>query len=72
MKESTVRSIRQKYQEELKVVKAEKRLPSLRLGRPFIHGNIDITVQNFLKVIYHYSTLVCKRITMVGKLMFDS
>ena len=55
--ESTVRSIRSKYEEELKVALKQKRkakstLPVGQHGRPLMTGRIDLMVQNYLRVRY--------------------
>ena len=55
--ESTVRSIRSKYEEELKVALKQKRkakstLPVGQRGRPLMSGRIDLMVQNYLRVRY--------------------
>ena len=57
LRESTVCSIRSKYEEELKVVPKQKResksvLPVGQRGRPLMLGKINLTVQNYLQVCY--------------------
>ena len=51
LKESTVRTFREKYHSSLKAKKAgttiTKKLPSLKRGRPLLLGNIDEKVKNF-------------------------
>ena len=55
LSESTVRSMRQKYEEELRKALQQKReprctLPAGRRGRPLMLGKIDLMVQNYLRV----------------------
>ena len=55
LNESTVRSMRQKYEEELRQSLKEKRepktkLPTARRGRPLMLGKIDLMVQNYIRV----------------------
>ena len=55
LKESAVRSMRQKYEKELHQSLKEKRkpktkLPTARNGRPLMLGKIDLMVQNYIQV----------------------
>ena len=55
--ESTVRSMRQKYEEEsrhsLKGKRERKtKLPTARRGRPLMLGKIDLMVQNYIRVSF--------------------
>ena len=51
LNESTVRSMRQKYDEESRQSLKEKRkLPTARRGRPLMLGKIDLMVQNYIRV----------------------
>lgn len=57
LKESTVRSIRKKCEEELKQSLKEKRDPNKSIataprGRPLLLGKIDSMVQDYLRVIF--------------------
>ena len=57
LRESTVRSIRSKHEEELKVALKQKREPKSTLpvgqrGRPVMLGKIDLMLQNHLRVCY--------------------
>ena len=65
LKESTVRGIRLKYEEELRRALKEKRDPKSSLstqqrGRPLMLGKIDLMVQEYLRVciIYIYSNRI--------------
>lgn len=54
LKESTVRTFKKQYQEELKESRIQRRSPNKilkakRRGRPLLLGNIDAMVQKFLK-----------------------
>ena len=55
LNESTVRSMRQKYEEELRQSLKEKResktkLTTARRGRPLMLGKIDLMIQNYIRV----------------------
>lgn len=55
LSESTVRTMRKKYEEELRNALRQKRQPSTTLeaarrGRPLLLGQIDLMVQNYLRV----------------------
>ena len=57
LNESTVRSMRQKYEEELRQSLKEKRepktkLPTARRGRPLMLGKIDLMVQNYIRICF--------------------
>ena len=57
LSESTVRSMRKKYEEEIQNALRQKRQPSnilknARRGRPLLLGPIDSMVQNYLRVRY--------------------
>ena len=57
LRESTICSIRSKYDEELKVALKQKRepksaLPVRQRGRPLMLGKIDLMVHNYLQVCY--------------------
>ena len=57
LRESTVRLIRSKYEEELKVALKQKReskstLPVGQRGRPAMLGKTGLMVQNYLRVCY--------------------
>ena len=61
LKESTVRDIHQKYEEELRQALTEKREPKSSLspgqrGRPLMLGKIDLMVQDYLRVCLHLQT----------------
>lgn len=55
LSESTVRTMRKKYEEEIRNALRQKRQPSntlktARRGRPLLLGPIDLMVQNYLRV----------------------
>ena len=55
LNESAVRSMRQKYEKELRQSLKEKqepktKLPTARLGRPLMLGKINLMVQNYIRV----------------------
>ena len=57
IKESTIRGFKSKYEEELKVAKRQSRpvakvIPEKKRGRPLLLGQIDVMVQDYLKVSF--------------------
>ena len=65
LSESTVRTMRKKYEEEIRNALRQKRQPSntlktARRGRPLLLGPIDLMVQNYLRVnafLYFYISI---------------
>ena len=69
LKESTVRSIRQKYEEELRQSLKEKRDPTKSLtpaqrGRPLMLGKIDLMVQDYLRAVRRRGGVVNKSVAI--------